>query len=101
MEIGRAGELTILTPNDVDWVRRELRTGNTLGRKLLDKGKGREIRCGGDDGKCPNQSTHYSATAPGKEWRCYCREHWRSEADPRNLFGLNEDDAPAESAGER
>ena len=97
MEIGRSKELTVLTPSEVEWLRKDLRQNAKVGPKMLAEGAGRKVRCcGGDDGACEKHVTHYAATAfENGSWRGYCLEHWKSGGDPQKIFGLNDEPGPA------
>ena len=91
MEIGPVGEITILTPDDVTWIRRALKERDQMAHTVLEQGQGRAVTCQGDgETPCPNAVTHYAHSAGSDGWAVYCAEHWKSQGDPWNLFGLDD-----------
>ena len=98
MEVGRVGELTMLTPSEVYWVGDAMRRpagGETLGQATLRKAAGRTLTCVAADGAgatCGAAATHYTRSDDGL--KAYCAHHWANDMDPENATGMTE---PGES----
>ena len=94
MELGKTGELRILTPGEVEWIDRALNAlkskGDAMARHTLEKSLGRNLRCEGseiDESLCSKPPTHYTLSSSGN-MRLYCAKHWRNDFDPDNATGL-------------
>ena len=90
MEIGKSGELTILTPGERRWI--ELAIGdNAMAHKMLGQGAGRQLECnrGESDGSKPcGQAAAFYAVVNDGSLLTFCEEHWKKDGDPHAMFPL-------------
>ena len=99
METGRTAELYVITPGERSWVERALDylkgRGDAMAGEAIATGRGRTLRCSGEDSGCEAAATHYTRDARGK-MSGHCLRHWRNDCDPGNQLGLdNRNDAGA------
>ena len=90
MEIGKASELTILSPGEVGWIERAIKD-DAMARKVLTGGVNREVGCNREEtdaGKaCGERARFYAVTTDGK-LLTFCEKHWRQDGDPNGMFPL-------------
>ncbi|MCY4636573.1 MAG: hypothetical protein OXG04_19075 [Acidobacteria bacterium] len=103
MEIGRVEELTVLTPNEISWIKGALGPRDKMARQMLAQGKGRTTACShpAENAKCGKPATHYTVEHGTGDLTGYCLEHWRADGDPQNMLKLDnaEERSPRQRAG--
>jgi len=66
-----------------------------MAQQSLDEGLGRPTTCTMKDGRgrtCGAPARYFSVTADRKTTDGYCQVHWRTEGDPGNRLGLEQEE---------